>query len=433
MTQRARVPAARMAAPRRDASYESQVRHADALRRRGAYDDAIRAFHALTEQHPQRSDAFSNLAGMLQAAGHPMPALQAVSRALELDPDNVAALVNSAEILKDFGEWQVVLDTCDAALALRPGSPALRFARGLQLLMLDRWEDGWREHEQRVLVPDMPLGRTPLATPAWDGSPLQGRRIVLDGEQGLGDQVMFARFAADVAARGGVVLLRCAAPLVPLLTGLAGVTAVVSSADPVPPHDVHASLMSLPHLLALQSSAQLDGRAYLSPAGDCPAAIRDALDGPLPRIGLVWRGNPQHRNDARRSIAPALLRPLVATPGVEFVSLQRHDGAAGLPPVLAPHVRDLGPSLQHCNDTAHALRRLDLLVTVDTAVAHIAGALGVPTLLLVPFVPDWRWMTGRHDTPWYDALTLLRQSALFDWAPVVETARRHVASRGIPT
>jgi len=421
---------ARTRSDRAPATYATQAQHADTLRRRGDSAGAIRAFHALTLQHPTRSDAFSNLGAMLQAAGHPMPALTAIARAIELDPQSVPALANSAEILKDFGEWQVVLDTYDAALARTPHAPGLRFARGLHLLMLDRWEEGWREHEQRRHVPDMPLGTTPLRSPVWDGSPLQGRRIMLDGEQGLGDQVMFARFSAAVAARGGEVLLRCGAPLVPLLAGLRGTTQVVSSSDPVPEHDVHASLMSLPHLLSLRSSTALDGGAYLTPAGACPDHIRTALSGRSPRVGLVWRGNPQHRNDARRSIAPELLLPMVTTPGVTFISLQRHDVAAAMPTVLAPHLTDLGPGLATCNDTAHALCRLDLLVTVDTAVAHIAGALGVPTLLLVPFVPDWRWMTCRADTPWYHSLTLVRQSTIFEWPDVVEAARLHVAGLG---
>ena len=417
--------------------YDLLVRQADALRRAGAYSEAVQAFHAITLQFPQRSEAFSNLAGMLQAAGHPMPALQTIARALELDPANLSALQNSAEILKDFGEWPTVLATYDAALEHAPHSPALRFARALQLLMIGQWEEGWREHEQRVHVPGMPLQRTPLRTPQWDGSPLHGRHILLDQEQGLGDQIMCARFAADVVARGGRVTIRCSAALQVLFNALPGVS-VHNDADAVPAHDVHASLFSLPYLLGVHAPAQLSGDTYLTPVGPCPADIRKVLDTPdtqgFARIGLVWAGNPQHRNDARRSITPALLQPLFGAPRTQLISLQRHDATvSALPDALAGHVLDLGATLRSMNDTAHALRQLDLLITVDTAVAHLAGALGVPTLLLVPFVPDWRWMLDRSDTPWYRSMTLLRQATLFEWRPVIEAARTHVdALTGTP-
>jgi hypothetical protein len=150
------------------------------------------------------------------------------------------------------------------------------------------------------------------------------------------------------------------------------------------------------------------------------------------RVGLVWSGNPQHRNDARRSVPASLLAPLVTQSeghrSAQFVSLQRHDGRGTLPQELTGRVTDLGAHLHTLNDTAHALRALDLLVTVDTSVAHLAGALGVPTLLMIPFVPDWRWMVGRTDTPWYRSVQLIRQTTLFDWTTVLATVGDHVAS-----
>ena len=411
-------------------SYDTQVRQADALRRSGRYDDAIKAFHTITLQYPRRADAFSNLAAMLQAAGHPQHALQAVTHAIELDPMNVGTLRNSAEILKDFGEWQAVRDTYDAALSLAPNDAALRFARALHLLTLGAWHDGWREHEQRWLVPDLPLATARLTTPQWDGSLLQGRRILLDHEQGLGDQIMCARFVRDVAARGGHVILRCSAPLAELFRAMPGVNAVITDGDPIPAHDVRASLMSLPMLLAVHSPAALSGEPYLAPVGECPAVIRDAIARDGRRVGLVWSGNPQHRNDARRSIPTALLATLVTLPGTQFIALQRHDGRATLPTELGGPVADLGAHLHTFNDTAHALRQLDLLVTVDTSVAHLAGALGVPTLLMIPFVPDWRWMLGRTDTPWYRAVQLIRQTTLFDWTSVIATVRDQIEGLG---
>jgi hypothetical protein len=407
-------------------TYDEQVRQADGLRRRGDYDAAVKAFHALAMRHPQRSDAHANLAAMLQAAGHPVLALQSISRALELDPRSVAALLNSAEIMKDFGEWAAVRETYDAALALQPDSPQVHFARALHLLTLGEWAEGWREHESRWRVPDLPLTTARLTTPLWDGALLDGQRILLDHEQGLGDQIMCARFAPMVAARGGFVIVRCSAPLEPLLAAMPGVHKVVVDGATIPAHDVRASLMSLPLLLGINSPDALDGSAYLRPVGECPAALATVFSAASRRVGLVWSGNPQHRNDARRSIAPRHLVPLLRMPGVQFASLQRHDGTATLPTEFHDVVHDLGGALHTFNDTAHLLLQLDLLVTVDTSVAHLAGALGVPTLLLVPFVPDWRWMVGRNDTPWYDSVTLVRQDTLFEWAPVITRVRSHL-------
>lgn len=428
VSQQRRPLSARRTAGAEHTDYDALVQRADALRRAGDHGAALRAFADIAKVHPQRSDAFSNLAGMLQATGNPVPALDAAATALRLDPANLAALQNSAEILKDFAEWSAVLETYDAALALAPASAELRFARGLQLLMMGQWADGWREHEQRWHVSHMPLSTAQPTSPRWDGSPLNGRHLLLIEEQGLGDQIMFARFAAKAAA-GGRVTLRCSEPLRTLFSSVPGVHAVISAGDPLPTHDVHASTMSLPHLLGLPSPDSVDGAAYLRPADACPVGINAIL--PIesvrrPRIGLVWSGNPRHRNDARRSVPLRFLQPLIATPGVQFFSLQHGPDALHRAGELPPHVTAIGTHLTSLNDTAHALLRLDLLITVDTSVAHLAGALGVQTVLLVPFVPDWRWLLDRSDTPWYTSMQLLRQSALFEWSPVIDAARSRV-------
>ncbi len=421
-------PRPRHAAPPPLTSHDMLVRQADTLRRMGNHDAAVKAFHGITVQYPDRSDAFSNLGGMLQAAGHPGAALQAITRAIELDPTSVPALINSAEIMKDFGEWDIVRDTYEAALALQPDNPALRYARALHLLTLGSCAEGWREHEQRLLVPDLPLSTARLTTPLWDGSPLDGQRILIDHEQGLGDQLMFARFVGEVAARGGQVILRCSAPLVTLFKTLRGVTKVIADGDLIPAHDIRASLMSLPFLLGLEDADDVRTAPYLEPIGACPNVIRTSFVPGRTHVGIVWSGNPQHRNDARRSIPPRYIKALLGSPEVDYVSLQRHDGTTDFPEPLRYGVRDLGGALHTFNDTAHALQQLDLLVTVDTSVAHLAGALGVPTLLLVPFVPDWRWMVNRDDTPWYRSVQLMRQESLFEWAPVISRVRAHVSA-----
>lgn len=413
------------------ARFNALTQTADALRRQGAYPEALRAFHEIALAYADRSDAHSNLAGMLQACGHPFPALEAIARALAIDPTSVPALRNSAEILKDLGEWDAVASTFDMALEFQPASSDVRFARGLQLLMRGEWQEGWREHEERWHITDMPLTTNTFTTPRWDGSALEGRHLLLHGEQGLGDQIQFVRFARDLVAHGARVTLQCNSALVALFGSVSGLDAVITDGDVVPAHDVHASLMSLPFLLGITDPSAVDGTPYLRVMGDCPdhitsACARDAR----PRVGLVWAGNPKHRNDGRRSIPPGLLTPLTSIDGVQLISLQQRDPESSLPEPLRAGVTELGGELRSFNDTAHALLQLSLLVTVDTSVAHLAGALGVPTLLLVPFVPDWRWMLDRSDTPWYRSLRLVRQETLFSWESVLTTVEREV--RALP-
>lgn len=408
------------------ASYE-----ADTLRRLNRHQEALQAFNAVAERFPERSDAWSNLAGILVATGHGVHALQTAQRALALDARNHRALAHAAEALKELGEWDAALAMLTEALQLVPDDAVLRFNRSLVLLQLGRWREGWGEHEWRHRVPGLALGRDALDSPSWEGESLVGRHVVVNPEQGLGDEVMLARFVADLAARGASVTLRCYAPLLRLLQSVPGATRVIARTDPVPPHDVHVDAFSLPRLLGIDDPSRLSGRRYLAPQGPCPTAIADAMPRDRFTVGLVWTGNPHQIQNARRSVPPEQLASILDLPGVRFVSVQKHvgDRHPGLPSAFGDRVTDLAPMLGDMHDTAHALQRLDVLVTMCSSPAHVGGALGVPTWVLLGHMADWRWLTVRDDSPWYDSVRLFRQDVPYQWDAPIARLRAALAER----
>jgi Tfp pilus assembly protein PilF len=417
--------------------YEIRVMLANAHLKSGAMREALAEFNEITRRFPDRSDAWNNLAGILSALGHADQALRAVERSLACDPRNAQALLNLGEITKALGDWTAARAAYEFALGVAPDDAKLHMQYGITLITLGDWARGWAEWEWRFRVPDMPLNTEDFGSPRWDGTtPLDGRTVLLAHEQGLGDAIMCARFARDLAARGARVIVRCPRPLVALLAGAPGVAEAQALHSPMPPHDLHIPSMSVPAAIGLRHE-DLDGRPYLVPHGGCPARIAAALprDG-VPTVALAWAGNPLHVNDKRRSIDGARLAPLLAIPGIRFVSMQKHPATADcLPAELRDRVVDVGPLCDDFVDSAHALARCDLVVTVDSAVAHLAGAVGATTLTCLPACPDYRWLLDRTDTPWYRSMTLLRQPTLFEWGPVlatVEAVVRELASTRTP-
>ena len=405
-------------------------------RRVGRLADALREFHAVATLCPHDSTAANDVAAVLSQMGHQPLAFASVERALALDPTNVAAMHNLAEILKHMGDAAAARDVYAAALALAPNDARARMQYGMVLVALGAWPAGWAEMEHREEAIGVEvLYRERPQTPRWTGrEPLSGKRLLIVHEQGLGDSIMCARFAATLAARGATVHLRTMEPLLPLLSAAPGVAECSVDGTPLPDHDLHIPLMSLMHALAIGPEG-LDGAPYLAPQGDCPPHLVAQLprDG-VPTVALTWAGNPLHTNDHRRSMRGAQLAPLLQLPGVRFVAMQKSPAvASALPPELQDRLVDLGAQCHSFNDTAHALQRVDLLVTVDTSVAHLAGATGVRTLLCLPFCPDYRWGVSGEHSPWYDSHTMLRQQDASGWDGVlgdVMAAVRQLRDRG---
>jgi hypothetical protein len=260
----------------------------------------------------------------------------------------------------------------------------------------------------------------------WDGSPLHGRRILLIAEQGLGDSIQFIRYVPMVAARGGEVLLLCQPRLRRLFEGQLEIRQVISMGEMLPPFDVCCPLMSLPHVFQTSPSTIPHEVPYLRPDPQRVSQWGQRLEAVpgKPRLGLAWAGNPTYRNDRYRSVPLTALEPLTkAAPEAAFVSLQKGPASSQAHGAPMP-LHDWTHDLTDLTDTVALIQNLDLVIAVDTAVAHLAGALAKPVWLLAPFAPDWRWQLDRRDSPWYPTMRLFRQPARGDWAnPISEIAR----------
>jgi hypothetical protein len=299
-----------------------------------------------------------------------------------------------------------------------PSSASTRKNRALTLLRKGAWAVGWDEYEWRWRIP----GVVPPPAPAWDGTFLHGRTILLHAEQGLGDSVQFIRYAALVKGRRGRVLLQCPTVLAKLLATCTGVDRVLSPGDARPPIDCHAPLLSLPRLFGTDLDSVPAPIPYFTVDPERRAHWSQKLSGKTGfKVGLAWQGNPSYDGDRRRSIPLSLMKPLTNVPGVCFYSLQRKPGAEQLCGDLAQTIAELGADeWSDFAETAAVLANLNLVISVDSAVAHLAGALGVPVWVALPEASDWRWLTNRDDTPWYPSMRLFRQRRTGGWDDVFQ-------------
>ncbi|MDE1170467.1 MAG: tetratricopeptide repeat protein [Verrucomicrobium sp.] len=331
----------------------------------------------------------------------------ALRRAVALNPRLSRARVYHAAALADLGQTQEALNAYEEALRLEPENPEARTHRALLWLSRGRLAEGWEEYEWRFRLSSHLLGGPPPHTPRWSGEPLEGRTLLLLAEQGLGDTLQFARFAARAkeAHPRATVILECQPELVRLLQGAPGFDAVVRRGPAPPPHDVHLPLLSLPRFFCPDPAA-IPPPLFL-PAVEIPAA---PPPGSPRRIGVAWAGGRANTKDRSRSCPPEALAPLRNAANVEWINLQKEaPGAAWL-----PFASDLS-ACEDFLDTARVVAGLDLVITVDTAVAHLAGSLGKPVWILLPEPSCWRWMTEAEATPWYPSARLFRQARHGDW------------------
>ncbi len=318
---------------------------------------------------------------------------------------NVTAICARGMALHEAGRPEDALAAFTAAVALVPDDARARSYRGFMLLLLGRWDESWRDYAWRVR-----LGGRLLPGPLWDGSPLAGRTILLEAEQGLGDTLMMLRYVPLVAAAGGQVALAVPATFHRLLRGFPGIARIYGPGDYLE-YEVHLPLFDLPRLFGTTPWTVPPPVSPLAPAPETEAARRIAA-APERKFGLVWAGNPAHPNDQRRSAPLAALRPIVDAAGWRCFSLQQ--GAAREQASGDDRIVDLG-TFADLAETAAAIAALDLVITVDTGVAHLAGTMGKRCFLMLPFAGDWRWLTDRRDTPWYPSVTLFRQERPGDW------------------
>ncbi|MCP5364302.1 MAG: glycosyltransferase family protein [Hyphomicrobiales bacterium] len=391
--------------------------------RENSIDSAIAAYRRALALQPEYPEALSNLAVALRTAGRHGEAREHCEQAIAVKPGHVSAYVNYGLVLSDLGRYQDALAAYDRALAIDPRHAAARADRAVLLLLLGRFAEGWSEYEWRWRTPGFTTPRRDFSAPMWDGTPLDGRTLLIHAEQGIGSAIQFSRFCR-LAANGGGVVLECQPSLRRLfeLSFKDGpVSQVVAKGQQLPMCDLHVPMMSLPHVLGTTLETIPADVPYLraDPADQARWAHR-LRDVPGPRVGLVWAGNPLHGNDQNRSMPASAFGPLIVnSPQATFFSLQVGP-SAGVGMFADGTVRDLAPELTDFADTAAVLDTLDLVISVDTAVAHLAGALGKPVWLMIPSVPEWRWLLAREDSPWYPTMRLFRQDRAGDWAGVVD-------------
>ena len=371
---------------------------------------------------PDYAPGYFNLGGLYVAMGRFAQAEAAHRRALELRPDYALALDGLAGALAGQGRYDEALQYYARALDLQPDSPDFRYGRSLTWLAQGRWREAWPDYEHRWCCREL-KGRRIKGEP-WDGSPLGGRTILLYADQALGDTLQMVRYVPLVAQRGGRVTLAIQSALVPMLRDLPGVERLVDLSQPPPPFDVQAALMSLPYVFGTTPDNVPASVPYLSADVDLVEQWREqvaGLDGF--KVGLVWQGNANFLPGLRRSLSLAACEPLANLPGVRLISLQKGSGREQVAAVaFADRILDLSSRLDEESgpfmDTAAIMTQLDLVITCDTAAAHLAGALAVETWLALPAVAEWRWLLDRDDTPWYPTMRLFRQRQPGDWAEV---------------
>jgi tetratricopeptide (TPR) repeat protein len=403
-----------------------------ALTEAGQPGEASVLLRQATRLRPQYAEAHNNLGLALADLGRFEEAIGCYERALAINPRYAAAHSNLGSAAKGLCRPEEAVACYETALRYEPDSASSHWNLSLALLQAGAFGRGWEEYEWRWKRPGTPP--RPYPRPWWDGGPLAGRTVLLWCEQGLGDAIQFARYAALVKARGGRVVLECPGPLLRLFPTLPGIDALVAEGASLPPYDCHAPLMSLPRLLGTTLAGVPAEVPYLTADASLVEAWGRRLK-PLKgfKVGIAWQGNPHHKWDRWRSVPLTLFAALAEVPRVRLVSVQ-HGPGSEQPAALRGRfpVTQLGKEFGSGGalaDTAAVMASLDLVVSVDTATAHLAGALGVPVWVPLPTLVDWRWLLGRDDSPWYPTMRLFRQKALGDWEPVFERMAAELRKR----
>ena len=440
-----------------------------ALRALGRPDDATAAYQTAIRLKSDFHTAHSNLGNLLHSIGQYALACQHFETACKLQPQQheyrfmlSKCLLELQQFERAEAELRIVLrqkpldadawgilgklwserhcmpealQCFDRGLQVRPDYAGLIYNRGLARLLAGDLTGGFADYERRFDVPDFPSKRLVTSQPLWQGQPLPHQTLLLHAEQGLGDTLQFLRYVELAAQRVGKVLLLIQASLTSLVVLPANVS-LAHEGQRLPAFDYVCPLLTLPHLLGSHIRNIPLSIPYLQADTVRSRSWEPRFSSPGLRVGLVWAGNPSHKNDANRSMDFAALQPLLALQGVQFYSFQvgaRSADLATLDAATAARVHDLSPALHDFGDTAAALQQLDLLVCVDTSIAHVAGALGLPVWLLLPWMPDWRWLLARDDSPWYPSLRILRQPHYRDWASVVATLTQDIQELAAPT
>ena len=390
-------------------TYKAQKRH----------DEAIAQYQAALRVRPNDAELYSNLGEVLRVAGQTEKAVVALETALRLRPNLAEAHCNLGNALYELGRYAEAKRCYQTTLTLKPNLTLAHCDYAFALMILGEFQEGWPHYEWRrrasielkqpILEPKQPM---------WDGRELGRRKLLLHTEQGYGDTIQFIRYLPIVAQRGGRIAVACQRELLPLLRRMPGAE-IWTALEPLPDCDVQCPLLSLPGLFKTNLSNIPANVPYLSADPARTESWKSRLPADRLKVGLAWAGTPGHRNDHNRSIKLQQLAGLARIPDVWFTSLQK--GPAAAQTKTAPmEIADWSGEFNDFADTAALMHNLDLVITVDTSIAHLAGAMGKPVWTMLPFSPDWRWMIKRSDSPWYPTMRLFRQPEPGNWSAVVE-------------
>lgn len=411
--------------------------HAPALSNRGNVlrtlnrrDEALASYNQAIASQPNHPVMLNNRGVVQMELHHLQEALKDFEQALTIAPNYTEALYNRGNALLALGQLDTALASFNTAVASAPDNADAHFNRAAALLLGGNFEDGWHEYEWRWRQSSYkPLHL--FEQPRWTGKEtLNGKTLLLHAEQGAGDTLQLLRYIPMVKALGAHIILEVQAPLEPLLQGLADVDAVIKQGGALPHFDYHIMLMSLPS--AFNTRLTTIPPCYPSlqaPAEKISAWAEKLGKAAAPRIGLAWAGNPDHKNDHNRSIPLAFLLRRLA-PEYNYISLQqelREQDKETLE--AASNLLPIGEHLQDFSDTAALIANLDLVITVDTSVAHLAGVMGKPVWILLPYAPDWRWLEKGETSPWYPSARLFRQPAIADWDSAITQLNQSLRSR----
>lgn len=394
------------------------------LSRQGKFGEAIACYESALKCRPDYAEARNNLGNALRSVGRFQEAVEQYQHAIRIKPDYADAHNNLGIAFAEVARFDEAVASYTRCLSMRPNHVDAHMNRALTWLRMGELPQGWAEYEWRWKKRS--VSTRPLIQPQWNGVPPAGRRILLLPEQGLGDTIQFVRYARILKERGATVFLECPERLMKLLARTPGIDKLIPQGQPLPDYDMYAPLLTLPGLLGTTLEAIPSEVPYIEPDPELLKQWQGELSGISEfRVGINWQGNPKYAGDRHRSIPLAHFAPLAKVAGVRLISIQKNHGSEQLPAFASEHhVLDLGKRLDESTgpfmDTAAVLKSLDLFITSDTSVVHLAGALGVPVWMALSTTPDWRWLTARDDNPWYPTMRIFRQDHFMEWGPVFE-------------
>ena len=419
---------------------EAHLNLGNSLKAIRRYEDAADAYRAAITLRPGYAEAHSNLGIVFSRLNRPSDALASFSAAVSFDPGTKLAYSNLGMALTALNRHEEAIPCFQRARQLEPDAPQPVFNESIVHLAMGDFERGWPDYEARWRAPELKMKPPNFVQPLWGGqSALAGKTIFLHCEQGLGDTILFARFVEPIVNQGARVYLDVQKPLTRLMSSIPGVAEVLTTGDPLPDFDFHSPFGSLPLAFKTTLDTIPSRTPYLrAPAeSETIAHLGESAGSPSrrPLVGVCWAGNPDYPEDYNRSIPLSIFERLFQVPGVRFVSLQQNL-RSGDDSILARY-EDIDLTSDRKGkglaDTAALISRLDLVITVDTVIGHLAGALGRPVWILLSFSAYWAWLRGRTDSPWYPSARLFRQTQLGDWKSVVEDAAGALTARNSKT